>query len=424
VIVGAGFAGLQCAKKLGGEPVDVTIVDRHNYHLFTPLLYQVASCLLNPSEITAPVRKVFRDSSNVRYRQGEVVDVDFAEQTVRLAHGETLHYDELVLATGSTTNYYGNATLKQRALGLKDLGQALQLRNHVLECLERASATSDPRERRRLLTFCIIGGGPTGVEYAGALAELVRLVLPHEYPEFPPSDVRIVLLEGGDRVLPAFRKRLSRYARRELERLGVDVRTDTLVASADENGVITRDGTELVTASIVWTAGVNPAVVPHHPGLTRTKQDRLAVDDHLRILGARHAWGIGDVAGAPDRHGNPLPMLSPPAMQAGRYVARQILRGGSRRSFHYIDKGTMATIGRRAAVAQIGPIQFTGFLGWMAWLVVHLYYLIGFDNRLRVMMRWAWYYLRLDRPVRSILRADPPRAEWTERGMGTGTHAL
>jgi NADH dehydrogenase len=425
VIVGAGFGGLQCAKKLGGEPVDVTIVDRQNYHLFTPLLYQVASCLLNPSEITAPVRKVFRDSTNVRYRQGEVVDVDFAEQQVRLADGTVVPYDELVLATGSSTDYYGNDAIAERALGLKDLGQALQLRNHVLDCLERAAATTDSRERRRLLTFCIIGGGPTGVEYAGALAELVRLVLPHEYPEFPPSDVRIVLLEGGDRLLPMFRGRLSRYARRELERLGVEVRTDTFVASADEKGVITRDGTELLTETIVWSAGVRPAVVPHHPGLTRTTtHDRLAVDDHLRVLGTRHVWGIGDVAAAPGRHGRPLPMLSPPAMQAGRYVARQILRGGSRRPFHYVDKGTMATIGRRSAVAQLGPIQLTGFIGWTAWLVVHLYYLIGFGNRLRVMLRWAWYYVRLDRPVRVILRADPPRADRTAPGMGAGTDAL
>jgi NADH dehydrogenase len=425
VIVGAGFGGLQCAKKLGGEPVDVTIVDRQNYHLFTPLLYQVASCLLNPSEITAPVRKVFRDSPNVRYRQGDVIDVDLDAQEVHLADGETLHYDELVLATGSTTNFYGNDAVADRALGLKDLGQALELRNHVLGCLEQAAATTDPKERRRLLTFCIIGGGPTGVEYAGALAELVRLVLPHEYPEFPPSDVRIVLLEGGDRLLPTFKKPLSRYARRQLEQLGVDVRTDTLVASADDDGVRTHDGTELVTATIVWTAGVRPAVVDHNPGLTRTtKQDRLAVDDHLRILGAQHAWAIGDVAAAPDRHGNPLPMLSPPAMQAGRYVARQILRGGSRRRFHYFDKGTMATIGRRAAVAQIGPVQFTGLIGWMAWLVVHLYYLIGFENRLRVVMRWSWYYLRLDRPVRSIMVVSPARGGLSGQGMGTSSHAL
>jgi NADH dehydrogenase len=424
VIVGAGFGGLQCARKLAGQPVDVTIVDRQNYHLFTPLLYQVASCLLNPSEITAPVRKVFRDSKNVRYRQGDVVDVDFAKQQLRLADGTTLDYDELVLATGSTTNYYGNDEIAHRSLGLKDLAQALQLRNHVLECFEKAAETTDQKERRRLLTFCIIGGGPTGVEYAGALAELVRLVLPHEYPEFPPSDVRVVLLEGGDRLLPVFKRRLSRYTRRELELLGVEVHTDTLVASAGQRGVVTKDGTEIVTASIIWTAGVQPAVVPHHPGVTRSDHDRLAVDDHLRILGAQHVWGIGDAAAAPDRHGRALPMLSPPAMQAGRYVARQILHPGSRRKFHYFDKGIMATIGRRAAVAQIGPLQFTGFIGWMAWLVVHLYYLIGFENRLRVIVRWSWYYLRLDRPVRAIMPGYSSRPELSPPGMATGTHAL
>jgi NADH dehydrogenase len=425
VIVGAGFGGLQCARKLAGEPVDVTIIDRENYHLFTPLLYQVASCLLNPSEITAPVRKIFRDSKNVRYRQGEVVDVDFAKQQLRLADGTTVDYDELVLATGSTTNYYGIDAVRRRALGLKDLAQALQLRNHVLECFEKAAEATDPKERRRLLTFCIIGGGPTGVEYAGALAELVRLVLPHEYPEFPASDVRIMLLEGGDRLIPVFKRRLSRYTRQQLERRGVDVHTDTLVASADERGVVTQDGTELLTASIVWTAGVQPAVVPHHPGLTRSSpQDRIAVDDHLRILGTQHAWGIGDVAAAPDRRGRALPMLSPPAMQAGRYVARQILHGSTRRKFHYFDKGIMATIGRRAAVAQIGPIQLTGFLGWIAWLVVHLYYLIGFENRLRVLVRWSWYYVRLDRPVRVIIRGNASSPDGSPPGMATGTHAL
>jgi NADH dehydrogenase len=409
VIVGAGFGGLQCAKALRDEPVDVLLVDRQNYHLFTPLLYQVASCLLNPSEIAAPLRKVLRGAPNVRYRQGEVVDADFAQQRVRLADGTVLDYDALVLAAGSVTNYYGNDAVASHSLGLKDLGEALQLRNHVLDCLERATATTDPAERRRLLTFCIVGGGPTGVEYAGALAELARLVLPHEYPELQPHELRIVLLEGGDRVLPTFKRRLSAYARRELERRGVDVRTDVLVASADETGVVMRDGNELPTATIVWTAGVRPADLSVHPGITRTDQHRYAVDDHLHVLGAQNVYAIGDGAAAPDRKGQPLPMLSPPAMQAGRYVAREIIHGRSRRRFHYRDKGTMATIGRRAAVAQMGPVQLTGFLGWVAWLVVHLYYLIGFENRLRVILRWGWYYLRLDRPVRSILRAGPPR---------------
>jgi NADH dehydrogenase len=409
VIVGAGFGGLQCAKALRDQPVDVVLVDVQNYHLFTPLLYQVASCLLAPSEIVAPLRKVLRGAPNIRYRHGEVVDVDFAQRHVRLADGTVLEYDHVVLATGSTTSYYGNEAIESRSLGLKTLGEALQLRNHVLDCLERAAAATDPAERERLLTFCIVGGGPTGVEYAGALAELARLVLPREYPELRPHEFRIILLEGGDRVLPMFKRRLSAYARRELERRGVDVRTDVLVAAADDTGVVTRDGTAIRTATLVWTAGVQPSSVPLHPGVKHTDNHRIAVDDHLRILGVSHAFAIGDVAAEPDRKGQPLPMLATAAMQAGRYVARQIVRDERGHRFRYFNKGTMATIGRRAAVAQIGPIQLTGFIGWVAWLVVHLYYLIGFENRLRVLVRWSWYYLRLDRPVRSILRADPPR---------------
>ena len=403
VVIGGGFGGLQCAKALRGRPVEAVLVDRQNYHLFTPLLYQVASCLLNPAEITAPLRKVLRDAPNVRYRRGEVAHVDFDGKRVHLADGAILDYDYVVVATGSANNYYGNDAIERHALGLKDLGEALQLRNHVLECLERATQTTDADERRRMLTFCIVGGGPTGVEYAGALAELVRLVLPHEYPEMPPSDVRIVLLEGADRLLSMFVPRLSAYARRQLEHMGVEVRTDTLVASADDKGVVLRDGTEIATASMVWTAGVRPNDVVHD-GAPR----RLEVDDHLRVVGAEGAFAIGDVAAGYDKRGKVLPMTSPPAMQAGRYVARHILDGGARRPFRYRDKGALATIGRRAAVGQVWRFRFRGFIGWLAWLVVHLYYLVGFENRVQVLLRWGWYYLRLDRPVRVILQADPP----------------
>ncbi len=404
MIVGGGFGGLQCAKELRGKPVDVVLVDRQNFHLFTPLLYQVASCLLNPSEIAAPLRKVFRGAANVRYRQGEVIGVDTDARRVELADGSALAYDHLVLATGSVTNYYGNAAVQDHALGLKDLGQALQLRNHVLECLERATRSSDEVERARLLTFCIVGGGPTGVEYAGALAELVRLVLPNEYPELRPSEVRIILLEGASRLLSMFVPRLSEYARRELGQLGVDVRLDTLVASADDDGIVLHDGTEIGAASLVWTAGVQPNDVLH------ADAHRVDVDDHLRVVGADGVFAIGDVAAARDRHGAVLPMVSPPAMQAGRYVARHIVDGGCRRPFRYRDKGTLATIGRRAAVGQVGPLRFRGLLGWIVWVTVHLYYLIGFENRVRVLLRWAWYYVRLDRPVRLILEADPTHA--------------
>ena len=402
VIVGGGFGGLQCAKALRDKPVDVMLVDRRNYHLFTPLLYQVASCLLNPSEITAPLRTVFRGARNVRYREGDVVGVDFARKIVRLADGAELHYDSLVLATGSETNYYGNESIRERALGLKDLGEALQLRNHVLETLEMAAAATDEDERMRLLTFCIVGGGPTGVEYAGALGELARLVLPREYPELSATGLRILLLEGGDRLLTMFVPRLSEYARRELEHRGVDVRTNTLVASADELGVVLRDGAEIPTATIVWTAGVQPNDVVH------VEPERLAVDDHLRVLGAENVFAIGDVAAGRDRHGDVLPMVSPPAMQAGRYVARHILDPGLRREFRYYDKGTLATIGRRSAVGQIGRLRFRGLFGWVVWLFVHIYYLIGWGNRIRVLVRWAWYYVRQDRPIRIIVQADPP----------------
>jgi len=402
VIIGGGFGGLQCARALRDEPVEVVLVDRHDYHLFTPLLYQVASCLLNPSEIAAPLRKVFRGVANVRFRLGEVAHVDFDAKRVMLADGDSLTYDFLVLATGSVTNYYGNDDIAQRALGLKDLGEALQLRNHVLECLELATRATDSDARRRLLTFCIVGGGPTGVEYAGALAELVRLILPHEYPELPPSEVHIVLLEGGDRLLPMFVPRLSRYTRTQLEQRGIDVRCNTLVATADDDGVRLRDGSEIMTATMVWTAGVRPNDVLHDD------PKRIEVDNRLRIVGVDNAFAIGDVAAAHDKRGNVLPMVSPPAMQAGRYVARQIVRGDARRPFRYRDKGTLATIGRRAAVGQVWRFRFRGFLGWIVWLFVHLYYLIGFENRAAVLLRWSWYYVRLDRPVRIILQEDPP----------------
>ncbi len=392
--------GWRAPRALRNEPVEVLLVDQRDYHLFTPLLYQVASCLLNPSEIAAPLRKVFRGVPNVRFRQGRVTGVDVTDRRVTLADGTVLDADVLVLATGSVTNYYGKHEVARHAHGLKDLGEALELRNHVLDCLERAATATDPAERERHLTFCIVGGGPTGVEYAGALAEFVRLVVPDEYPELAASAVRIVLIEGGDRLLPTFEARLSAYARRELELRGVDVRLDALVDSVDDAGVVLHGGVELATATMVWTAGVRPTEVLDTPG-------RIAVDDHFRLVGARGVYAIGDVAAGRDAQGVELPMVSPPAMQAGRFVAREVVRGPSPKPFRYRDKGNLATIGRRSAVGQVGPFRFTGLIGWIVWLVVHLYYLIGFENRVRVLLRWAWYYVRLDRPVRVVIRAGP-----------------
>src|SRR4051812_18068197 len=408
VVIGAGFGGLQCAKALRGEHCDVTIVDPRDYHLFTPLLYQVASCVLSPSSVAAPIRKVFRGAPNVRYRQDQVVALDHDARSATLASGTVLEYDACVIATGSITNYYGNSTVERHAFGLKDLPEALQLRNHVLTCFERAATSVDEAERQTLLTFCIVGAGPTGVEYAGALAEFVRLVVPHEYPELASTSVRILLLEGGDRVLATFKPRLSAYTARQLARLGVELRTGTLVTSADDDGVVLHDGTELATATMVWTAGVRPRsgldVSDAGPG------GRIVVDDHFRVAGTTSTYAIGDVAAGSGPRASVLPMIAPPAMQAGRFVAAEIV-GDDAGPFRYRDKGMLATIGRRAAVGQLGPLTFTGFVGWIVWLVVHLYYLVGFENRVRVLMRWAWYYVRLDRPVRIILRADAPRGD-------------
>ena len=404
VIVGAGFGGLQCAQALIGKPVDVMLIDDRNYHLFTPLLYQVASCLLAPSEIATPLRTLFRHAPNVRYRQGRVVHVDMDAQSVTLEDDDVVAYDTLVLATGSTTNYYGKSDVEQHALGLKDLGEALRLRNHVLTCLERAVIEPEGDDRRRHLTFCIVGAGPTGVEYAGALAELVRLVLPREYPELDHRDVRIVLVEGTDRVLQAFTPHLSAYAHRALERMGVEVRCNSLVASADDQSVSLVDGTHIPTYSMVWAAGVRPAYPRDEP--SAKPSGRIDVDDHLRVVGAEGVYAIGDVAAGHDRKGATLPMLATPAMQEGRYVAREIVEGPLPKPFRYRNRGSLATIGRSAAVGKIGPLQFTGFLGWVIWLTVHVYYLIGFGNRVRVLARWAWYYFRLERAVRIIARAD------------------
>jgi NADH dehydrogenase len=408
VIAGAGFGGLACARKLDGEPVDVILLDQHNYHLFTPLLYQVATGLLNPSDIAYPLRTVFRHSSNVRFRQATVTRVDLANRVVRLDGAPPLEYDYLVLATGSTDNYFGNQEVARVSLGLKALEDATRLRNHVLTCLERADAEPDPAMRRGLLTFVIVGGGPTGVESAGALSELMEIVAGKDYHQISRSEIRIILVEGTDRLLNAFSVRLGRYARRVLERRGVDVRTGALVKSANGHSVMLADGTEIACSTIIWSAGVRPNDPIGDSPLPRFRNARIQVDEWLRIPGAPGAFAIGDAA-SPRIGDRELPMLSPPAMQAGRYVARAIadeVRGlkVGREPFHYVDKGTMATVGRNAGVTHLpGGLEFTGFLGWMTWLFVHIYYLIGFRNRISALASWAWDYLRHDRPIRIIL---------------------
>jgi NADH dehydrogenase len=411
IVVGGGFGGLACARALDGGPCQVLLLDRHNYHLFTPLLYQVATSLLNPSDIAYPFRAIFRRSRNVRFRQGGVAGADLDARTVRLATGEDLGYDSLVLATGSENNYFANQELARHTLGMKTLAEAMRLRNHVLASLELASRTPSADEQRSWLTFVVAGGGPTGVEYAGALSELLNIVLGRDYPELDRSLARIVVVEGQERLLGAFHPRLGAYALRTLHDLGIEVRTSTFVEKATPELVALSGGDEIATRTIVWSAGVRPSDPLSSAELERSRGRRLRVDGRLRLPGHSDVYAIGDAASVAD-DGGELPMLSPPAMQAGRYVAKEIVdqvRGEAvaRRPFRYLDKGTMATIGRRAAVADVRGLKLKGTIGWLAWLFVHIYYLIGFRNRMAVLASWAWNYLRRDRPIRLILRSLP-----------------
>jgi len=412
VIVGGGFGGLACARALDGAAVDVLLVDARNYHLFTPLLYQVATALLDPSDIAYPFRTVFRHSRNVRFRQARVTAADFDARELTVAGGERIPYDTLVLATGSANAYFGNPELAERTIGMKHLDEAMRLRNHVLSCLERAAQTADPDERAEWLTFVIVGGGPTGVEYAGALAELLDMVLGRDFPELARGSGRVVLVEGTGRLLGPFHPKLGAYAADTLRSRGVEVRLSTLVREATASTAVLApaghgDTVSIGARTIVWSAGVGPQDPIPPEAVPRSRSKRLRVDDRLRLRPGVYA--IGDVASV-GSGGGELPMLSPPAMQEGRYVARAIRAGGEPAApFRYLDKGTMATIGRRAAVAQVGPVRLRGFLGWITWLVVHLYYLVGFRNRALVLASWGWDYLRRDRPIRLIVRSrfDP-----------------
>jgi NADH dehydrogenase len=410
VIVGAGFGGLHCARRLAGKPVEVLVLDRRNYHLFTPLLYQVASSLLNASDIAFPVRKVFRRSRNVAFRLGEVTGVDPVRRVVTTADGPEEPYDYLVIATGARASFFGQPAIEHASQGLNDLPSALRLRNHVLSRFE-AAASASAAERRRLLTFVIVGGGPTGVEYAGALAELVKLISGWDYPTIHRSEVRLILVEGLPRLLTAFPEKLARDARRRLERLGATVRLGTLVKSVTDGHITLSSGEVIEADTLVWAAGVRAESLERGLDASRAKNGRLEVDAFLRIPGLDGVFAVGDAA-AFVQDGQQVAMLSRPAINQGYAVAENILRdlrGQPMRPFRYRDPGIMAIVGRNAAVAVLrGGLALKGWLGWWAWLLVHLYFLIGFRNRIAAMIGWAWNYLFYDRPIRLIVSPSSP----------------
>ena len=403
VIVGGGFAGLSAARALRGADVEVTLLDRRNHHVFQPLLYQVATAGLSAPEIAAPLRRILRRQANVAVLMAEVVSVDTARRAVVLADGE-IAYDYLVLATGATHSYFGHDAWSRHAPGLKSIEDALEIRRRLFVAFERAERTTDAAAQAAWLTFVVVGGGPTGVELAGTVAEIARHTLTREFRRIDPSQARVVLLEGTERVLPPYPPDLSQKARRQLEDLGVQVRTGALVTDVDGDGV--RIGAERIEArTVLWAAGVAASPVGRSLGAPVDRAGRVKVASDLTLAGRPEVFVAGDLA-AFEQDGRPVPGVAPAAMQMGRHAARNVCRAIAGRPlvpFRYVDKGSLATIGRRAAVADFGRIRLWGLPAWMAWLGIHIFFLIGFRNRVVVLLDWAWAYFSYERSARLIL---------------------
>jgi NADH:quinone reductase (non-electrogenic) len=404
VIIGGGFAGLYTARGLKHVDADVTVVDQHNYHLFQPLLYQVATAGLNPSDIAAPIRSILRRQRNVNVVLGEAVSIDVTEKRVALADGTALPYDLLVVATGATHSYFGHPEWEQHAPGLKTLDDALEIRRRVLLAFEAAEREEDLAEQNALLTFVIIGGGPTGVELAGTLSEIARKTMVRDFRRIRPESARVILLEGRERVLPPYPPDLSEKARKQLVELGVEVITGAVVTDINDREVRFGDRV-LPTRTVLWGAGVQASPLARSLGVPLDRAGRVIVEPDLTIPGHPDVFVIGDLAAKQQHDGSFVPGVAPAAIQEGQHTALNLERaveGQPLRSFKYRDKGSLATIGRAAAVADLGRLRFGGFLAWMAWLVIHIFFLIGFRDRFLVITQWAWAYLTYQRGARLI----------------------
>jgi NADH dehydrogenase len=403
VIVGAGFGGLRAARALEPAPVDVLLLDQNNYHLFQPLLYQVAVGALPPSEIAYPIRSILRKQRNLEFRVVSVLGFDLSRRILSTSSGE-IPYDHLIVASGAATNTFGLDDVAEHAFDLKGMPSALRLRNHLMRCFESAIAATDPAERRALLTIAVAGGGPTGVEVAGAVSELLRRVLAKDYRAIPRGEISVVLLEAGPRILPSMPERLSRAAASSLTGLEVAVQTGTAVSSFDGTTVRLSHGGSLAARTLVWAAGVRASALTSALTVPRHKSGRVIVEPTLEVQGHPDVYAIGDAAYLETPSG-PVPMLAPPAMQMGACAARNVMHrvdGEPLEAFVYKDPGTMATIGRSAAVVALGRVELTGFLAWLFWLFVHLMQLVGFRNKLVVLVDWAWQYL-FYRPASTLI---------------------
>jgi NADH:quinone reductase (non-electrogenic) len=411
VIIGAGFGGLSAAKRLAKAPVDVTVIDQHNYHLFQPLLYQVATAALSPSDIAAPIRSVLRDQANANVMLAQVSGVDLAQRAV-IAEGRRIPFDTLIVATGAQHAYFGHDDWAAFAPGLKTIDDATDLRRRILLAFEQAETETDPAERRRLMNFVIVGGGPTGVEMAGAIAELAKRALAADFRAIDPRSARIILVEAAPRLLTPFDPALSETARRSLEALGVEVRLGAGVTACDAAGVAVGDE-RIEARTVMWAAGVMASPVAQWLGAEHDYAGRVKVKPDLSVPGHPNLFVIGDVASVAGADGKPLPGVAPGAKQQGRYVAdlvRARLAGQTLPPFRYRDVGALATIGRKSAIAQFGRIKLKGFVGWLLWSVAHIYYLIGFRNRLVVAMNWLWNYFTFQRGTRLITGLPGARA--------------
>ncbi len=408
IIIGGGFAGLAAAKVFADEPeVHVTLLDKRNHHLFQPLLYQVATAGLNPADIAVPIRAQFSKVSNVEVHLAQAQKIDLKEKNVVLEKG-VLAYDYLIVCCGAEDSYFGHDSWEDFAPGLKSIEQATEIRRRLLLAFEEAENCTDEETQKALLTFVIVGGGATGVELAGAIADLSRTVLVQDFKKINPADAQVILVEAGPRLLPAFKEVLSQRVVEDLIQLGVQVKTSTLVEEIGKDGV--RVGAELIRSrNVIWAAGVKASSLEFFPEIAKEKSGKVRVTESFSLSDYPEVFVIGDMAAFKLNEKQWLPGLAPAAIQAGRYVAKNILnrlRGNSSAPFRYIDKGQMATIGKHLAVGQFANITFTGYFAWLAWLFVHIFYLIGFKNRAFVLIQWTWSYLFSKRGARLITRRD------------------
>jgi NADH:quinone reductase (non-electrogenic) len=410
LILGGGFGGLYAAKALAKAPVRVTVVDRRNHHLFQPMLYQVATAGLNPSDIASPIRSILRDSKNTEVLLAEASGVDLGARQVRFSDGTFQPYDYLIVATGARHSYFGHDEWEPLAPGLKSLEDALEIRRRVLLAFERAERETDAVRRHAFLTFVVVGGGPTGVEMAGAVAEIRRYALRRDFRHIDPAEATVLLLEGGPRLLPSYPPSLSDEAKHELRRLGVEVRTETLVTDI-RPGSVAAAGWVIPTQTVIWAAGNTASPLLKSLRAPLDRAGRAIVEPDCSIPGHPEVFVLGDAAAFDHQEGGTLPGICPVAIQMGEYAARVIqgdLAGRQRRPFYYWDKGQLAVIGRGQAVADIWKLHFGGFIAWLVWIFVHIFFLIGFRNRVLVLLEWAWSYVTYSRGARLITGEGQP----------------